>query len=162
MKLIRVVIISLIVLLLNNSVFLSAEIPGSNNLIDTHVALFSFGEQKEGESIILLLEEMEIPCSSLESIDQEILEEVDILILLWTPKPEDDPSLVKNVVRTYAEGGGRVLLIYPGGDLGSEAVVFSEIVEDFKTTNNSLVKPVPGYSITQGIEPFDVGVVGQI
>ena len=162
MKLIRVIVISLIVLSINISVSLSAEMPGSNDLSDTHVALFSFGEQKEGDNIILLLEGLEMPCSSLESIDQEILEEVDILILLWTPKPEDDPASVKNVVRTYAEGGGRVLLIYPGGDLGSEAVVFSEIVEDFKTTDNSLVKPVPGYSITQGIEPFDVGVGGQI
>jgi hypothetical protein len=155
----KVVVISLVVLTI--SVYLSAETPGSNDFTDTHVALFSFGEQKEGDSIILLLEGMDIPCSSLESLNQEILEEVDILILLWTPKPEDDLALVKNVVRKYAEGGG-VLLIYPGGDLGSEAVVFSEIVEDFKTTDDSLVKPVPGYSITQGIEPFNVGVGGQI
>ncbi|MEA3463280.1 MAG: hypothetical protein U9R49_15460, partial [Bacteroidota bacterium] len=129
---------------------------------DSQVALFSFGEQKEGDGIILLLEEMKIPCSPLESLSQKILEEVDILILLWTPKPEDDLATVRKVVRNYAERGGRVLLIYPGGDFGSEAVLFSEIVEGFKTTDDSLIKPVPGYSVTQGIEPFDVGVGGQI
>lgn len=153
----RFIVLSLII-----SVFLIVEMQCNNGPTDTHVALFSFGEQKEGDGIILMLEEMDIPCSSLESLGQKILKEVDILILLWTPKPEDDLALVKNTVRKYAEGGGRVLLIYPGGDLGSEALLFTEIVKDFKTTDNSVVKPIPGYSVTQGIEPFDVGVGGQI
>jgi hypothetical protein len=102
----------------------------------------------------------------LEELSAESLRGVQVLVLPAVRKWGGgmDSFRARQILQEYVKGGGGLLLMYENVGLRGvfEETVFPSVAKGVRVSSNRLVRPVPGYKLTSGLEQFTIGYREQI